>query len=843
MSRKAKRVVSQKSGAWPVTYRWVAMGTLMAYSAFGGTKVVLAGARALPSGSEPADGEGQSQALVVRRFDIPAGTMDVVLVEFEKVTAIHVAVSEEGIRTLQSPGVKGLYTPEKALVQLLGESGVTYRFTSINTVVLRLAGVNSSVEVTAEELKVEGTPKFTESLRETPQTIDVVPQQILQDQGVSTLRDALRNVAGISLAAGEGGAQGDNLTIRGFSARNDIFLDGMRDFGSYYRDSFDMEEVEVLQGPSSMTFGRGSTGGVVNQVTKTPEQGHFIGGTLQFGSDLTRRITADINQPIGQTTAFRLNVMGHDGDVADRHAAENRRFGVAPAITFGLGTPTRLTLTYLHEQENDVPDYGIPFLFNGPAPVDRENYYGFRDTNFLRTRVDVGTIRAEHDFDHGITLRNQVRYGHFHRAAQITEAQIAQIPPDGSTPAHAPNLDTPLDEILVNRNQITVQSLETFLSDQLDATFKFRTGGLQHALVVGVEGARETSAPKRFTFPLNGQNVGQTINVPQTSLLHPDEDQPFVGQLRPTSVVDTLAISAGVYAVDTVKLGRYIDLIGGIRFDHFDADYDSTTYTYKPDGSVVVATPNFNRVDNLPSYRAGVVIKPTYNGSIYFSYGTSFNPSAESLSLSAATVGLPPESNRTYEVGTKWDLLQKRLSVVGAIFRTTKLNARETSIENPLLNDLTGTQRVNGVQISVTGRITDRWQVLSSYAYLDGKLVSSVAFPLAVGAQLANVPRNTFNMWTTYQMPWRLTVGGGTQFVDSRTASTTVPNDPITGLVKQIPSYWVFNAMASRAINDHVSFQMNLYNLANRYYFDEPHPAHIVPGAGFTALGGFNFRF
>ena len=839
MSRKEKkiRVAKQRAGSWPVTYRLVAMGTLVAYSALGATKIALAGPRAAARSSEPADGEGQSQALVVRRFDIPAGTMAVVLVEFEKVTSIHVTVSEEGIRALQSPGVTGLYTPEKALVQLLAESGVTYRFTSINTVVLRLQSVSSSVEVTAEELKVEGTPKFTEPLRETPQTIDVVPQQILQDQGVSTLRDALRNVAGISLAAGEGGAQGDNLTIRGYSARNDIFMDGMRDFGSYYRDSFDLEEIEVLQGPSSMTFGRGSTGGVVNQVTKTPEQGHFIGGTLQFGSDLTRRVTADINQPLGNTTAFRLNVMGHDGDVADRHAAENRRFGVAPALTFGLGTPTRVTLSYLHEQENDVPDYGIPWLFNGPAPVDRENYYGFRDTNFLRTRVDVATARVEHDFDHGVTLRNQVRYGHYHRAAQITEAQVV------NTATNPVNLDIPLDDILVNRNQITVESLETFLSDQMDATFKFKTGSLEHAVVAGVEGARETSAPKRFNFPF-ATGPGVPVAVPQTSLLNPDEDQPFVGFERPTSVVDTLATSVGLYAVDTVKIGKYVDLIGGVRWDHFDADYSALTYAYPPAVPAPTVTPtHFNQVDNMPSYRAGVVIKPTHNGSVYFSYGTSFNPSAESLSLTKATTGIDPESNRTFEVGSKWDLLGKKLSLAGAIFRTTKLNAREPSVEDPTLNVLAGTQRVSGAQISVTGRITDRWQVLSSYAYLDGKLVSSEAYAQFVGAQLANVPRNTFNLWTTYMMPWRLTVGGGSQFVDSRTASTTAPFDPTTGLLKQIPSYWVFNAMASRPINDHVSFQVNFYNLANRYYYDEPHPAHIVPGAGFTALGGFNFRF
>jgi catecholate siderophore receptor len=222
---------------------------------------------------------------------------------------------------------------------LLRDSGVTYRFTGHNAVTLKLAGTAISVEVSANTTDVIASPKFTETLTETPQTISVIPQQVLQDQGTTTLRDALRNVAGISLAAGEGGAQGDNLTIRGFTARNDIFLDGMRDFGSYYRDSFNYEDLDVLQGPTSVTFGRGSTGGVVNQETKVPLGRPSISGSLVFGSDATKRITADINEPIGQQTAFRFNLMGNDAGVAGRDIAANRRFGVAPSIAFGLGTP------------------------------------------------------------------------------------------------------------------------------------------------------------------------------------------------------------------------------------------------------------------------------------------------------------------------------------------------------------------------------------------------------------------------------------------------------------------------------------------------------------------------
>src|SRR5262249_8688889 len=404
----------------------------------------------------------------------------------------------------------------------------------------------------------------------------------------------------------------------------------------YYRDSFNYEDVDVLQGPTSVTFGRGSTGGVVNQESKAPLGRPFINGSLAFGSDATKRITADINEPIGQHTAFRFNLMGNDAGVAARSVPATRRFGVAPSLAFGLGTSTRVTLSYLHEQADDTPDYGIPWYFNGPAPIDRHNYYGFRHGNFLRTDVDIATAKVEHDFNSNIRVRNQVRYGHYNRNAQITASRLTGT----FTPA------TPLDDLNVARNQIAVSSLETFLNDQLDTSFLFSTWGIKHALVVGVEGSRETSSPTRFGW----------ANVPGTSLLDPDENQPFVGTRTVTSDVNAISISFGAYAVDTVKFGRHIDVIGWVRWDRFDTDYTSTSPT-------AAAPSHFSRVDEKPTYRAAVVYKPVGYGSIYFDYGTSFNPSAETLSLSAGTANLPPENNRTYEVGTKWDLPSKRVSV------------------------------------------------------------------------------------------------------------------------------------------------------------------------------------
>lgn len=808
-SNRTGRERRRKPRYWVVTV--TALGVLVACSAGKSHAITL---RYMAHD----DPDAAAQAQQTKRFDIPRGTLGEVLTAFQNVTGVRVDLQNEKLRDIASPGVSGVYSTEQALKQILAGTGVSYVFSNANVVTLEIQAQSQVVNVLDAGNSQVTSPKYTEPLRNTPQSVTVVTQQLIQAEGVTTLRDTVRNVAGISIAAGEGGAQGDNLTIRGFTARNDIFLDAMRDFGSYYRDPFNMEEVEVLKGPSSVTFGRGTTGGVVNQESKAPQSGSFVQGTATLGTDLTKRITLDFNKPlrsIGKGTAFRLNIMGNDSNVAGRDVAETRRVGVAPSISFGLGTANRLTISYFHLSANDTPDYGIPWLFNAPAPVDRRNYYGFSDgSNFLRTRADIETVRFEHDFNSKITLRNQFRYANYNRDAVITEARI----PAGVTPA------TPLNTINVTRGQIAVDSVETFLQNQTDVTARFRTGAVRHALVGGIELGRETSDPTRFAY----------TGVPSTSLLTPNPDQAFAGTAIPSSRINTAATTFGAYILDTVKLGDKWDLIAGLRWDLFSADFKQ----------LVTPVSSFQRTDKMLSGRAAVVFKPRQNGSIYFAYGTSFNPSAESLSLTAGTANAPPEKNRTYEFGTKWDLVSRRLSLRTSVFRTEKTNARETDPTNPLLVVLAGNQRVDGFEVEASGRINDRWQLLASYALLDSKVVSSRFFPASVGAQLANVPKNTLSFWTNYELPWRrLSIGGGGQFVDSRTASSTVPLDPVTRLVKQAPSYWVLNAVARYPLGEHLDLQVNVNNLTNRYYYDQLHPGHIVPGAGRSALVGLNFKF
>jgi catecholate siderophore receptor len=798
--------IKENKRVWRSSSRyWVAMGTLAAYAGANGGGKALAQDRSQPL--KPTTTAG----LVVRRFEIPSSTLSEALAVFTSLTQMQVDLN--GFGGLQSSGVTGLYTPQEALEKLLAGTGLVAAFPSAGRASLQLETASFSVSVTGDASPVASSmPKYSQPLRDTPQTISVVPQEVLAEQGVTTLRDALRNVAGISLAAGEGGAQGDNLTIRGFTARNDLFIDGMRDFGSYYRDPFNLEEVEVLKGPSSVTFGRGSTGGVVNQASKTPVLAQSISGEIMAGTDLTRRLTLDLNQQMSATSAFRLNVMGDENNVAGRDIAENRRFGIAPSLAFGLGTATHWTFSYLHQTADDNPDYGIPWLFNQPAPVNRNNYYGFKDGNFLRTYDDIGTAKIEHEFNGHFTLRDQIRYANYVRDVQITEPQVL-----------SPSLSTPLSALQVNRNQIAVNSVETNLDEQLDLIAKFKTGFIEHTVTTGVEGGKETSAPRRPVW----------TNVPTTSLLNPNESAVFSGAATPSTNVHTTSLTAAAYVLDTMELGKHLDLIGGFRWDRFDTGYTQS----------VAPAAAFNRLDEMPTCRGALVYKPAAPGSIYVSAGTSFNPSAESLSLSAANANLPPEKNLAYEAGTKWDLLRRRLSMRSALFETNKTNAREPDPANSLLNVLAGNQRVRGAEFELRGHLTSRWEILSSYAYLDGKVVNSKYYPLAMGAQLANVPKNTANLWTEYHLPRNWEVGAGGNFVDSRTASSTAPYDPITGLVKQAPSYFVFNAMVKRKINEHVDLQVNVNNLANHYYYDELHPAHIVLGPGRSALVGLKFKF
>jgi catecholate siderophore receptor len=665
-------------------------------------------------------------------------------------------------------------------------------------------------------------PRLTEPLIDTPQTINVIPEQVLRDRAVTNINDALRTVTGISIGAGEFSWQGNNPSIRGFVARNDIFLDGIRDFGSYSRDPFNLQSVEVLKGPASILFGRGSTGGVINQPSKVPMLEDFTQATAIFGTDYTTRGTIDINRVIpelGSNTAFRFNLMGHAQTVAGRNVGKQARFGVAPSLAMGIGTATRLSISYMNQTANDVPDYGLPWLGTQVAPVARQNFYGFT-SDWLRTSANIGTVRFEHDFGRAWTIRSTTRYAQYTRDFRISEPIIAG------------QASTPLDQVNVSFNMWTGPALETMAWQQLDNVIHFSTGGIEHTLIAGIEGGYERSK----------QNFDNVAGVGTTPLLTPDPDRFFSGTTFPRVHADTRAWSFAAYAIDTLHIGERWEVNAGFRWDYFATNYSAVRYSTTTFGQVT-GTDHVPRTDRAPSYRGALVYKPLPNGSVYFSYGTSFNPSAESLSQISSGRGLgiqnsdlAPEENETFEVGTKWDVNGGRLSLTGSVFQLEKENARVPDANNPGFNILGGTQRVRGYELGLVGNITDDWRALLGYTFLDGQITASAPGAAPAGSPLLNTPKHSFSFLTEYRIVDEFEVGIGGQYVSSRYASNTAP-------IKKVGGYWSFDAMAKYDISERLYLQLNVNNIFNNFYYDALHPFHVVPGAGRTALLTLNFDF
>ncbi len=797
------------------TAPWVAAGTLAAYTALGSRSAALAKGVEVDTTLEEAPAEQGQQPVL--RYDIAAGALETVLAAYQSASGVVLTLPADSIKSLSSPGVSGVYTAEQALQKLLSGSGVTFRFSAPDAAALQVR-LRESVEVTAS-VRAVASPKYTEPLRDIPQTITVIPRSVIEEQNATTLRDVLRNVPGITIQAGEGGVPaGDNLTIRGFSARTDIFVDGVRDFGGYSRDPYNMEQVEVAKGPASSWAGRGSTGGSVNMVSKAPQAATSRAGAAGFGNESYKRFTADVNQPITALSGavFRLNGMFTDTDVARRDAVENRRWGLAPSIAFGLGSSTRGVVQYSHLDQDNTPDYGIPWVpagttgplapYAGQAPpVESSNFYGLTTRDYEETRTDMVTASVEHDFNPRFTLRNQLRYGRNDRDSVITSPRFV-------------NASSPTQYELINRQLQSRDMTDTILSNQTSATTRFTTGRVEHALVSGLDLGVEGSTNYIRTGP----------TAPQANLFEPNPGDPYPGPITRTGAVnDGQATSLGLYAFDTLHFGSKFEVTGGLRWDHFDVDFEGRD-------AAGVVTP-FDRTDELFSWRAGVVYKPKPNGSVYAGVGTSFNPSAEGLSLAANNVALDPEETQSFEVGSKWDLLAGRLSLTGAIFRTEKTNARTPGVnpgDPPQV--LEGEQNVDGIEFGAFGSLGNRATLFAGYAHMRGEVVASNTVGETGGA-LAQTPENTFNLWLTLRLPKDATVGGGVQYMDSvyRNALNTL----------QAPSYWLFNATAAFPVTSKLTLRLNAYNLSDEEYVDRVGGGHFVPGPGRYAMLTLDVKF
>ncbi len=684
------------------------------------------------------------------------------------------------------------------------------------------------VEADAAVYNVERlqSPKFTEPLRDIPQTITVIPKTIIEERGAFSLRDVLKNTPGISMQAGEGGGglSGDNLSLRGFSTRSDFYLDGARDYGSYNRDPFNTEQVEVVKGPSSTNSGRGATGGSINMATKMAGLQNSNLETLTVGTDNLYRGTVDVNQSFNDHSAFRLNGMYHSSDTPGRDIVDQERWGIAGSLAFGLGTDTRLTLNYQHLTEDNIPDFGLPWVpvnaanpalqdSNGADPkINYDNFYGRSTVDFEDVTNDMFTIILDHDFTDKIKLRNLTRFSRTYRFNAITAPRFANAASGNNT----------LNQ-QINRQVQVRKMINEVWSNQTNISAEFRTGALQHSLVGGFELA--------FERQLNANAALADPNA-ITDVFDPDPNASPASMPHLPGYAEAHADTISVYLFDTISIGKHWEISGGIRYDHIESDFNGPVTAAPARGQLT-----FARQDDLVNYKAGLVYKPVEHGSIYFGYGTSSNISTDGnvgLALNNNAANQPPEENKSYELGTKWDLADERLSITAALFRTEKTNARTTDLGGNQVN--AGDQVVQGVELGIAGQITKNWNIFAGYAYMQSE-VNASGVVAELGQTLGNTPEHSANLWTTYNLfDEKLQIGGGMQFVGERTNNNG-------GSTRIAPQYFTFDATVAYKFTEKFSLRLNIYNLADERYVGSVGGGHFIPGNGRQAALTASFKF
>jgi catecholate siderophore receptor len=656
--------------------------------------------------------------------------------------------------------------------------------------------------------------KTPTALRDIPQTVTVINKAVLQSQGATSFQDALRNAPGVTIGAAEGGQIGNNVNLRGFTAQNDIYLDGFRDRNQYYRDTFDLEQLEVLYGPSSMLFGRGSTGGVINQVSKKANLKDSAEVSAMIGTDERYRTTVDVNHKLTDTAAIRVNAFGQSLG-STRDAMKNKDYGIAPQVRFGIGTPTEITLSALIQHNRDMPDYGVQALNGHPAPVPKNTFYGLTTDRTVQD-VQIFTAGIKHKFSDSLTLSNQTQFSHSTTDARETAPQAVLTGPLATSPALSKGNYTTLSPsqlfIKLQSHDRVIQNRSVYNDTMLEYTFD--TGPLKHDLIAGFELGHDSYSNQAYT----------RNNLPVVSMVNPAYLSSPAGVTTITANhADSGSNEIGAYLNDTVSIGHDWKLIGGLRWDRFQAQIHNT-----------VSLPGYATQTNFfTSVRAGAIYQPTDWQSYYVSYGTSFNPSLEALTVTNLTQNLAPESTRSYEVGAKWDLLGGNISVTSAFFREEKTNAR-TQV-SPTEYELDGNVRVDGFQAGVTGHLTDKWQVFGGYTYMDAIILK--ARDGNQGHVPANTPRNTLTFWTTYALTPHWEIGGGPIYMSPRYASNTN--------YVRVPGYTRWDATAAYHAKK-FDVRLNLLNLTNKQYYDALIPSdggRSVPGIGRTLLATFDYRF
>jgi catecholate siderophore receptor len=697
---------------------------------------------------------------------------------------------------------------------------------------LPLSAQAQAQEKTMAEVKVEAaadvpykadrasSPKLTAPLLDTPQTISVIRKELIQEQGASSIVEALRNTPGITLQLGENGntSAGDTFQMRGFAAQSSIFVDGIRDLGAVTREAFNIEQVEVAKGPAGADIGRGAAGGYINLVSKLPTREESTAATLGFTQGGVKRATADLTRNFGSSGAFRLNAMLQDGSVKGSNALDRESKGIAPSIAWGLGTPTRLYLFSQHVRQDNVPDGGIPSVgmpgfYNAgealrTAPrVDRNNWYGIKG-DYENVDADLLTARIEHELAPKTTLTNTTRWGKSKMDRILTGINAL------SMPSAAPSTWT------VSRSRQSVLQENKILANTTNIVSEFVLGGLQHTLSAGLELlSEEQFAPTRLASSLG--------TAPAANLYAPNPNDALAG-FKPVlsgAFTNGKTDTVGAYAFDTVKLNEQWQLNGGLRLERYNTSTDSATLNTSTN---VLTGSHVEKSGNLASFKAGLLYKPTADGSVYLAYANSKTPpGSANHSLAAQTAAnannpaLKPQKTTNVELGSKWDVIQKQLALTAALYRTTNKD------EFPQLVDAVtntwaqlGERRVQGVELGAVGQITKAWSVTAGIATMDTEIKEGTTGNNAAGAATRWSPKVSATMWTTYKFDDKLTIGGGARYMGEQKRLVDPAQSAATTNMPAIPHYTVVDAMASYQVNKHVALQLNLYNLFDRRYIN-----------------------
>ena len=674
-------------------------------------------------------------------------------------------------------------------------------------------------------------PKLVAPLIDTPKSIVVLDKSVIEQTGSTTLADALRTVPGITFGAAEGGNPiGDRPFIRGFDSQGSIYVDGVRDLGAQNREVFAIDSVQIVRGSDSTLGGRGNAGGSINILAKVPQARTFGSVAASYGNADYKRVSADVNVKLSDTAAVRIAGLWHDQDVAGRDAIYQRRWGVAPSLTLGLGTSTRLTIGYYYLESHDLPDSGIPYLYTiGNAPgtgqirtspavgqittaggqtdfAARSNFYGVASRDFRDSTTNQATIRVEHDFG-GVTLRNTARYSH------DSQAYIFTLPDDSTGNVYGTGQ--------VWRRANTRYSFAESIVDQLDLSGSVMTGSIKHDFAVGAEVSWQKT--RRGTFVTRGflnasgteiLSTGATIS-PRcnaatvsrsycTSIFAPNPTDPWVNyasdtSTTPAAIVRSLPLAEtqndaetqALYGFDSITLLPSLILNVGARYDRF-------TSRVTP-GQPANATTSFrlSRTDELFNWQAGLVFKPTRETSLYASYATAATPpnsllgeGFENNALPTTTVtanlldSLRVQKTKTYEFGAKGNVFHEKLALGVAVFQTDISNARVTDGNNNIA--FLGSTRIRGVEFNANGTILPGWTVFGGYTFLDATIVdggftaltaaangaaaaTTVLVPsVNTGKAVPQTARHSATLSTNVELTKRVSIGGGVYFMDKQ---------------------------------------------------------------------------